>query len=124
MPKAPSKTTAGASNKTDQSLYSALIFCRTLKETKLFCQSKLRILNSTQIYTKLAYCQLWKTLSKVIVKIIQRLIEGRKLLVTSQFGLRANHSTTLQCRRLTDIINLHFNNKISTTALFLDIENA
>jgi hypothetical protein len=36
----------------------------------------------------------------------------------------ARHSTTLQCMRLTDHVTLNFNNKMSTAAVFLDIEGA
>jgi hypothetical protein len=46
------------------------------------------------------------------------------LLNGGQFGFRANHSTTLQCMRLTDLITLNFNNKMSTAAVFLDNEKA
>jgi hypothetical protein len=48
----------------------------------------------------------------------------RGLLNASQFGSRARHSTTLQCMRLADHITLNFNNKMSTAAVFLDIEKA
>jgi hypothetical protein len=34
------------------------------------------------------------------------------------------HSTTLQCMGLTDHVALNFNNKMSTAAVFLDIEKA
>jgi hypothetical protein len=46
------------------------------------------------------------------------------LLNASQFGFHAHHSMTLQCMRLADHVNLHFNNDISTAAVFLDIEKA
>jgi hypothetical protein len=46
------------------------------------------------------------------------------VLNASQFGCRANYSTTLQCMRLTDHITLNFNNKMSTAAVFLLIEKA
>jgi hypothetical protein len=60
----------------------------------------------------------------VILKIFQKHTEERGLLNTSQFGFCARHSMTLQCRRLTDHVTLNFNNKMSTAALFLDIEKA
>jgi hypothetical protein len=41
-----------------------------------------------------------------------------------QFGLRAGHSTALQCMSLTDHVILNFNNNMSTAAVFLDIEKA
>jgi hypothetical protein len=44
------------------------------------------------------------------------------LLNASQIGFRARHSTTLECMRLTDHVSLHFNNNMSTAAVFLDIE--
>jgi hypothetical protein len=46
------------------------------------------------------------------------------LLNASQFGFRADYSTTLQCMRLADHANLNFNNNMSTAAVFLDIEKA
>jgi hypothetical protein len=46
------------------------------------------------------------------------------LLNASQFGFHACHSTTLQCMRLVDHVTLHFNNNMSTAAVFLDIEKA
>jgi hypothetical protein len=61
---------------------------------------------------------------KVILKIVQKHTEERCLLNAGQFGFRARHSTTLQCMRLTDHVTLNFNNKISTAAVFLDIEKA
>jgi hypothetical protein len=48
----------------------------------------------------------------------------RDLLNASQFGFRARHSTILQCMRLSDHVTLNFNNKMSTTAVFLNIEKA
>jgi hypothetical protein len=65
-----------------------------------------------------------KLSEKVILKIVQKHIEERCLLNAGQFGFRARHSTTLQCMRLTDHITLNFNNKMSTAAVFLDIEKA
>jgi hypothetical protein len=46
------------------------------------------------------------------------------LLISSQFGYRARHSTTLQYIRLTDLVSLNFNNNMSTAAVFLDIKKA
>jgi hypothetical protein len=63
-----------------------------------------------------------KLFEKVILNIVQRCIED--LLNASQFGFHARHSTTLQCMRLTDHETLNFNNKMSTVAVFLDIEKA
>jgi hypothetical protein len=48
--------------------------------------------------------------------------EGKILLSASQFGFRANHSKTLQYTGLTDHTTFNFNNKMSTAAVFLDIE--
>jgi hypothetical protein len=64
-----------------------------------------------------------KLFEKVILKIVQRHIENRKLLNANQFGFRARHSATLQCMRLADHVTLNFN-KMSTAAVFLDIEKA
>jgi hypothetical protein len=63
-------------------------------------------------------------LFKTIIKIIQRHIEGRILLNASHFGFRADHSMTLHCMRQTDHVTLNFINKVSTAAVFLDIEKA
>jgi hypothetical protein len=65
-----------------------------------------------------------KLFEKVILKTLQKHIDERGLLNASQFGFRARHSTTLQCMRLKDQFTLNFNNKISTAAVFLDIEKA
>jgi hypothetical protein len=43
-----------------------------------------------------------KLFEKVILKIVQRHIENRKLLKANQFGFHAHHGTTLQCIRLAD----------------------
>jgi hypothetical protein len=59
---------------------------------------------------------------KVILKVVQKHIEERDLLNANQFGFRASHSTTLQCMRRTDHVTIIFNNKMSTAAVFLDIE--
>jgi hypothetical protein len=65
-----------------------------------------------------------KGFGKVISEIAKRHIEERNLLNTSQFGFRARHGTTLQCMRLADHVTLHFNNNMSTAAVFLDSEKA
>jgi hypothetical protein len=43
-----------------------------------------------------------KLFKKVILKIVERHIEEKRLLNASEFGFRVHHSTTLQCMRLTD----------------------
>jgi retron-type reverse transcriptase len=65
-----------------------------------------------------------KIFQKVILNIVQKHIEERGLLNAIQFGFRARHSTTLQCMRLTDHVTHNFNNKMSTAAVFTDIEKA
>jgi hypothetical protein len=65
-----------------------------------------------------------KLFEKVILKIVQRHIEERGLLNASQFGLHADHSTTLQCMRLTGRVALNFNSNMPMAAVFLDIEKA
>jgi hypothetical protein len=65
-----------------------------------------------------------KLFEKVILKIVQRHIENKGSLNACEFGFRARHSTTLQCMRLTDQVTLNLNNKMSTTAVFKDIEKA
>jgi hypothetical protein len=62
-----------------------------------------------------------KLFEKCILKIVRMHIEERGLLNASQFGFRARHSTTLQCKRLTDHVALNFNNNMSTTAVFSEI---
>jgi hypothetical protein len=65
-----------------------------------------------------------KLFEKIILQIVQTHVGGMNLLTASQFGSRARHSITLQCMRLADHVTLNFNNKISTAAVFLDIEKA
>jgi hypothetical protein len=65
-----------------------------------------------------------KLFEKVILKIVQRHIENRKLVNPNQFEFRAHHSTTLQCMRLGDHVTLKFSNKMDMLAVFLDIEEA
>jgi hypothetical protein len=63
-----------------------------------------------------------KLFEKIILRIIQRHIEGSNILNPCQFGFRARHITMLQCKRLADHVTLDFN--MSTAAVFLDIEKA
>jgi hypothetical protein len=65
-----------------------------------------------------------KLFKKVILKFVQKHVEEWGLLNASQFGFRECQSKTLQCLRLTDHVTLNFNNKMSTAAVFLDIEKA
>jgi hypothetical protein len=65
-----------------------------------------------------------KLFEKVILKLLQKHIEERGLLNASQIGFRVRHSTTIQCMRLTDHVNLNFNSRMSTVAVFLNIEKA
>jgi hypothetical protein len=51
-------------------------------------------------------------------------INERGMLKASQFGFCARHRKTLHCMGLTDHVTLNLNNKLSTAALFLDIEKA
>jgi hypothetical protein len=46
------------------------------------------------------------------------------MLITSEFGFRARHSTTLQCMKLRNHVTFKFNNKLSTASVFLDIKKA
>jgi hypothetical protein len=59
----------------------------------------------------------------LILRTIQN-IEETNLLNAVQFGFRADHSTTLQYMRLADYVTLHFNSRVSTADMFLDIEKA
>jgi hypothetical protein len=65
-----------------------------------------------------------KVFEKIILDIVQKHIAGRNLLNANQFGFCTCHSTTLQCTRLMDYVTLNFNNKMSTAAVFLNIEKA
>jgi hypothetical protein len=65
-----------------------------------------------------------KVFKKVILSIAKRHIQERNLLNAGQFGFRARHNKTLQCMKPADHVTLHFNNNISTAAVFLDIEKA
>jgi hypothetical protein len=51
-------------------------------------------------------------------------IKDKGLVNASQFGFCECHSTTLQWMRLTNHVTLNFNNKMSTAAVFLDLEKA
>jgi hypothetical protein len=65
-----------------------------------------------------------KLFEKLILRTIEKHVEERNLLNTSQFYFRADHSTTLQYMRLADHITLKFNINMSTATVFLDIEKA
>jgi hypothetical protein len=65
-----------------------------------------------------------KLFEKVILKIVQRHFEERGLLIASQIGFRARHSTALQCmNEAYGPRGFNSNNNMSTAAVFLDIEN-
>jgi hypothetical protein len=63
-----------------------------------------------------------KLFQKIILQIVRRHIGEKLLHNASQFGSRARQSLTLRRMRLADHVTLNFNNKISTVAVFLDIE--
>jgi hypothetical protein len=65
-----------------------------------------------------------KSFENLILRTVQTYIEERDLLNASQFGFRAEQSTTLQCMRLADYITLNFSNNISTAVVLLGIEKA
>jgi hypothetical protein len=65
-----------------------------------------------------------KLFIKVVLKAVQKHIEKRGLLNTSQFGFHACHSTTLQCMRLMNHVIRNFNDKMSTATVLLDIKKA
>jgi hypothetical protein len=65
-----------------------------------------------------------KLFEKVILKTLQNHIDDRGLLNASQFVFRARQNTTLQYMRPPYHVILNFNNKISTAAVFLDIQKA
>jgi hypothetical protein len=65
-------------------------------------------------------------IEKLILSTIQKQTEERNLLNASQFGFRADHSTSLHCTRmsLVDHVTINFNNNMLTAAVFLDIKKA
>jgi hypothetical protein len=63
-----------------------------------------------------------KLYEKLILRTIQKHTEEINLLNASQFGFRADHSTTLQCMMLADHITLNFNNNMPMGAVFLDMK--
>jgi hypothetical protein len=63
-----------------------------------------------------------KLFDKLILRTIHKHIEERNLLDTSQFGFRADHSTTFQCMSLVDHVIIYFNNNMSTAAVFVYVE--
>jgi hypothetical protein len=83
---------------------------------EIIYRNQVRARNSLKICVRLASFPL---LEKVILNIVEKHIEERSLLN----AFRVRHSTTLQCMRLTNQ-TLNFNNNMSTTAVFLDIETA
>jgi hypothetical protein len=65
-----------------------------------------------------------KLSEKLTLRTIEKHTDKRNLLNASQFGFRADHSSTLQCIRLADHVTINFNNNMSTASVFLDIEEA
>jgi hypothetical protein len=65
-----------------------------------------------------------KLIENLILITTQKHIEERNLLSASQFGFRADYSTTIQCMRLADHVTLIYSNNMSTAAVFLDIEKS
>jgi hypothetical protein len=59
---------------------------------------------------------------EIILRTIQTHTEERNLLNASQFGFRADDSTTLQYMRLVDRVTLNFSNNMWMVAKFLHIE--
>jgi hypothetical protein len=57
-----------------------------------------------------------KVFENVILRTIQKHTEERNLRNASQFGFRADHSTTFQRMRVVDHVTLNFNNNMSTAA--------
>jgi hypothetical protein len=121
---APSKATIGTLDPFIQSLPSAFPFSKSSEGSK--CHNLTETRQGPKFPQNLRPINLRSTTAKpfetVILKIFQKNIEERGLLNEGQFGFRARHSTPLQYMRLTDHVTLHFNNKISTAAVFLDKE--
>jgi hypothetical protein len=115
MPQAPSKATIGIIDPFIQSLLSAFL---TLPKPGKDLKFPLNLGPIDLLST------IDKLFEEVILKIVQKHIEERSLLNAGQFCFCARHSTTLQCMRLTDHVTLNFNNKMSTAAVFLVIEEA
>jgi hypothetical protein len=68
---------------------------------------------ASRSHEKVMKTKMFAILDKIILQIVQKLTGGRNLL-----------NTTLQCMRIADHVTLNFNNKMSTAAVFLDIEKA
>jgi hypothetical protein len=68
------------------------------------------------------------TLSKLFEKVIQKrlnkFLTENNVIPTFQFGFRPNHATSHQLLRVTEKIERGFENKMHTTAIFLDIAQA
>jgi hypothetical protein len=121
-----SKATIGSPNPSIQSLLSAIAVFYPWKEAEIITLPKPgKVLKFPQILRPIShFSTTGKLLEKVILQLLQKHIDERGLLNASQFDFRARHSTTLQCMRLADHVTLNFNNKMSTAAVFLDIEKA
>jgi hypothetical protein len=126
MPEAPSEKNIDSFNATDNNCIRLSHFLTSLKEANVIHLPKQD--KDHKFTPNLRLVSLLSTTGKlfeeVILKIVQRHIEDKGLLNANQFGFRARHRTTLQCMRLTDHVTLNFNNKMSTAAVFLDIEKA
>lgn len=67
---------------------------------------------------------LGKVLERVILARLNAFTERENVLASEQFGFRPEHSTVHQVKRVTNIINTNKARRLSTGALFLDIEKA
>jgi hypothetical protein len=105
-------------------LPSAVSFSQSWKEAKIITLPKTgkdpKFLQNLRSISLLPTAG--KLFEKAILKLLQKHIEEEGLLNASQFSFRVRHSTTLQLMRLTDHVTLNFNNKMSTVAVFLDME--
>jgi hypothetical protein len=63
-----------------------------------------------------------KLSENLMLRTIQRYVEERDLLNSSQFDFETHHSISLQHIRLMDHVTLNFKSNMPTAAVFLDIE--
>jgi hypothetical protein len=120
------KKTSCAFNTFIQSLPSAWSFPGTLEGSKNhnFAETRLRPQISTKFTSDQPLVHYGQTIWEADFKNNPKIHWGRKHTKCKAAWLRADHSTTLQCTGLADHVTLNFNSKMSTAAVFLDIEKA
>lgn len=69
-------------------------------------------------------CSLSKVIEKIIFDRLLRFAQAENIIPPEQFGFRRKHSTVHALLNLTEKVTTGFNKKLTTIALFLDIEKA